>query len=300
MISLSDPFYRRLAMSNAAWSEAQRGSGAGVHKAVIMARGLGTRMRRGHPATMLSPEQAAAADRGLKGLIPLGGSARPFLDYVISGLADAGFDHVSLIIGPEHDALRRQYTVATPPTRVRLSVAVQVEPRGTADAVAAAHAFADGDHFLVINSDNYYLVDVLQALRLLGRPALPGFDRDGLITLGNVDPDGVARFALLRVTPDGDLEGIVEKPDAATMVAMGPDALVSMNCWLFGPLIFEACAHVTPSARGELELAGAVQWAIASGERFKVLRYSRPVLDLTSRADVEDVARRLRDVDVRL
>jgi glucose-1-phosphate thymidylyltransferase len=300
LISLSDPFYRRLAMSNATWSEAQRGSGAGVHKAVIMTRGLGTRMRRGHPATALSPEQAAAADRGLKGLIPLGGSARPFLDYVISGLADAGFDHVCLIIGPEHDALRRQYTVATPPTRLRLSFAVQVEPRGTADAVAAARAFADGDHFLVINSDNYYPVDVLRALRLLGRPALPGFDRDGLITLGNVDPDRVARFALLRVTRDGDLEGIVEKPDAATMAAMGPDALVSMNCWLFGPLIFEACAHVTPSARGELELADAVQWAIASGERFKVLRYSRPVLDLTSRADVEDVARRLRDVDVRL
>jgi dTDP-glucose pyrophosphorylase len=271
-----------------------------ARKAVIMARGLGTRMRRGDRETKLSLEQAAAADRGVKGLIPLGSVGRPFLDYVISGLADAGFEEVCLVIGPEHDAVRTQYTVDTPPTRVRLSFAVQAEPRGTADAVIAARTFASGERFLVINSDNYYPVDVLRALRLLGRPGLPGFDRDGLINKGNIDPDRVARFALLRVSRDEELEGIVEKPDAATIQAFGPDALVSMNCWLFGPLIFDACAAVTPSGRGELELADAVQRAIAMGERFRVLRFSRPVLDLTSRSDVADVARRLRGVDVRL
>jgi dTDP-glucose pyrophosphorylase len=271
-----------------------------ARKAVIMARGLGTRMRQSDRGTKLSPEQAAIADRGLKGLIPIGGSGRPFLDYVISGLADAGFEQVCLVIGPEHDALRRQYTVVTPPARVHISFAVQVEPRGTADAVAVARPFADGEQILVINSDNYYPIDVLRALRLLGSPGLPGFERDALVAEGNIDPDRVARFALLRVAPDQHLAGIVEKPDAATMAAMGPEALVSMNCWLFGPRIFDACAVVTPSVRGELELADAVQRAIAMGERFRVLRCARPVLDLTSRADLADVARRLGDVDVRL
>jgi glucose-1-phosphate thymidylyltransferase len=271
-----------------------------ARKAAIMARGLGTRMRRGDQDAALSPEQAAVADRGVKALIPLGGSGRPFLDYVVSGLADAGVEDVCLIIGPEHDALRRHYTVEHPPTRVRISFAVQAEPRGTADAVLAAREFAADDHFLLINSDNYYPVDVLRDLRLLGRPALPGFDREGLVEQGNIDPARVARFALLRVTHDGLLEGIVEKPDAATLRAMGPDALVSMNCWLFGPRIFDACAAVTPSIRGELELSDAVQRAIAMGERFRVFRCSRPVLDMTSRADVADVERRLRGVDVRL
>jgi glucose-1-phosphate thymidylyltransferase len=286
LICPEDPFYRRLAMSNAA------------RKAVIMARGLGTRMRREDRDAALSPEQAAVAARGVKALVPIGG--RPFLDYVVSGLADAGFDQVCLVIGPEHDAVRRHYTVETPPTRLALSFAVQTEPRGTADAVAAARAFTGGDLFLVINSDNYYSVDVLRALRLLGGPGLPGYDRRALVEQGNIDQARIARFALLRLTADGDLERIVEKPDPAALRTFGPDAPVSMNCWLFGPGIFDACAAIAPSSRGELELADAVQRAIAMGERFHVLRVARPVLDLTSRADVADVVRRLRGVDVTL
>ena len=263
-----------------------------------MARGLGTRMRREDRAAHLSREQAEVAGRGVKALLPI--AERPFLDYVISGLADAGFEHVCLVVGPEHDALRNRYTVEAPPTRVAVSFALQAQPRGTADAVLAARPFAGDDLFLVINSDNYYPVEVLRALRLLGCPALPGFDRRGLVERGTIDPDRIARFALLRVNARRELEGIVEKPDPETIRALGPDALVSMNCWLFGPPIFDACAAVTPSVRGELELADAVSEAITRGERFRVLFVSAPVLDLTSRADVAEVARRLRGVDVTL
>lgn len=269
-----------------------------VRKAVIMARGLGTRMRRADREASLSPEQAEAAGRGLKALLPIG--ERPFLDYVISGLADAGFERVCLVIGPEHDALRRRYTIESPPRRVAMSFAVQPEPRGTADAVLAARAFAGDEMFLVMNSDNYYPVDILRALRVQAHPALPGFDPRALVEEGNIDPDRIARFALLRLTPADDLAAIVEKPDADTVRAFGPGALVSMNCWLFGPRIFDACAAVAPSSRGELELADAVQRAIAMGERFRVLRVSAPVLDLTARADVAEVSRRLGGVAVSL
>ncbi len=269
-----------------------------VRKAVVMARGLGTRMRREDREAALRPEQADVAGRGVKALLPIG--ERPFLDYVISGLADAGFDQVCLVIGPEHHALRQRYTIERAPTRVACSFAIQTEPRGTADAVLAARGFTGDELFLVINSDNYYPVDVLRALRLLGRPALPGFDRRGLVERGNIDPGRIARFALLRVSAADDLEGIVEKPDPATVRAFGPEALVSMNCWLFGPPIFDACVAIPPSPRGELELADAVQHAIAIGERFRVLRVSAQVLDLTSRADVAEVERRLRGMDVTL
>jgi len=269
-----------------------------VRKAVIMARGLGTRMRREDRAADLSREQAQIAGRGVKALLPIGD--RPFLDYVISGLADAGFEQVCLVIGPEHDDLRSRYTVQAPPTRVTVSFATQVEPRGTADAVLAARDFAGDELFLVINSDNYYPVDVLRALRLLACPALPGFDRRGLVEGGNIEPNRIARFALLRVDANSHLQGIVEKPDPDAARTLGPDALVSMNCWLFGPLVFEACAAVAPSPRGELELADAVERAIAMGERFRVLRVSAPVLDLTSRADVAEVTRLLHGIEVRL
>jgi glucose-1-phosphate thymidylyltransferase len=272
-------------------------SSALADKAVIMARGLGTRMRREAAGAALSADQARAADRGVKALIPIG--QRPFLDYVISGLADAGFDQVCLVIGPEHDELRRYYTEEAPPVRVRVAFAVQQEPRGTADAVLSARAFAGGDPFIVVNSDNYYPVDVLKAMRTLGGPGLPAFDADALVRDGNIERERVARYALLDLTPDDCLARIIEKPDAAIVAAMGPSAWVSMNCWRFSPCIFDACRRVTPSPRGELELAEAVQRAVAAGERFRVVRFHLPVLDMTSRADIADVARRLSHLDVR-
>jgi glucose-1-phosphate thymidylyltransferase len=75
-------------------------------RAVILARGLGTRMRREDGATGLTGPQAAVADTGVKGLIPVG---RPFLDYAISGLADAGITDVCLVVSPGPSPLRERY-----------------------------------------------------------------------------------------------------------------------------------------------------------------------------------------------
>src|SRR5207244_11223120 len=64
-------------------------AGGVTTQAVILARGLGTRMRRdsGEGIAPLSAAQAKAAESGAKGMMPF---ARPLLDYVISALADAG------------------------------------------------------------------------------------------------------------------------------------------------------------------------------------------------------------------
>ena len=125
----------------------------------------------------------------------------------------------------------------------------------------------------------------------------PGFDREALVTQGNIDPERIRRFALLRVSSDGYLEEIVEKPDEATFNAMGPHALVSMNLWAFNPVIFDACRRVKPSARGELELPDAVRIAMKElGERFKVLPFTAPVIDMGRRGDVASVVSFLREV----
>src|SRR6266496_6133829 len=125
--------------------------GTPARKAVVLARGLGTRMRQSDGMARLDPAQEAAAAAGIKAMISFG---RPFLDYVLSALADAGLEEVCLVIGPEHAAVRDYHTTTVPPRRVRLAFAVQEEPRGTADAVLAAEQFAAGEGFLVINSDN--------------------------------------------------------------------------------------------------------------------------------------------------
>jgi len=267
----------------------------GAEKAVIMARGLGTRMRKADGAAALDKEQTAIADSGLKAMIPIG---RPFMDYVLSGLADAGYAEACLVIGPEHQIVRDYYR-ENPPKRIRIQFAVQEKPLGTADAVLSVKALIGDELFLVINSDNYYPVDALRGLRELKHAGIALFERDQLIAGSNIPEERIQKFAVAKVSPGGFLERIYEKPLEDTIRALGPPIYVSMNSWLFSPAIFQACLSIHPSARGELELTDAVQYAIdVLGEQFSVRTYRSPVLDLSSRSDIAAVAERLREANV--
>jgi glucose-1-phosphate thymidylyltransferase len=266
-----------------------------ARKAVILARGLGSRMRSEDAGAALDPEQASVARTGVKAMIPIG---RPFLDYVLSGLADAGCEEACLVIGPEHGAVRDYYASASPPRRIRVRFAIQQEPLGTADALLAAEAFADGEDFLVLNSDNYYPVRALADLRRLSEPGAALFERGALLAQSNIEPDRIRSFAVCAVTPDGYLAAIFEKPDAAALAAAGPEPLISMNCWRFSPAIFGPCRATQLSPRGEKELPRAVAEAVGAGQiRIRVLRLREGVLDLSRRADIASVAARLRGVE---
>lgn len=266
-------------------------------RAIILARGLGTRMRQDDADAMLDAAQATVADAGMKGMIPIG---RPFLDYVISALADAGITDVCLVIGPEHQAVRDYYGTL-PLARVRVHFAVQREPRGTADAVAAARDFADDATILVLNSDNYYPVEAYRQLAALGRSGLVGFEREALVAQGNIPEERIRKFALVACDAAGQMTSIVEKPDETIYARLAGHAFVSMNLWSFSPVIFEACRRVQPSERGELELQDAVRIAMRElGERFAVIPYAGGVLDLSSRRDVASVSECLAGTAVRL
>jgi glucose-1-phosphate thymidylyltransferase len=265
-----------------------------VSKAVIMARGLGTRMRKADESVALNQDQTAAAGIGVKAMIPID---RPFLDYVLSGLADAGYSEVCLVIGPEHQMIRDYFTVQSPPQRIRVGFAVQEKPLGTADAVLAAREFVNDELFLVMNSDNYYPVETLRSLRELQGSGVALYDRDSLISLSKMPEDRVLKFAVAKVSGDGHLERIYEKPLEETVRGLGFPILVSMNCWLLSPVIFQACLSIRPSARGELELTDAIQYAIDSlGEKFTIQVFKAPVLDMSSRSDIAIVTEKLRGV----
>lgn len=266
-------------------------------KAVILARGLGTRMRQSDSRAALDSQQEAIAATGNKALIPIG---RPFLDYVLTLLADAGFRRICLVVGPEHEAIRDYYGRQLQPERLSIEFAIQAEPRGTADAVAAAERFAGDDFFLVINSDNYYPLSALQALVREQGPATALFD-DESMRRGNVAEERLAKFAIGVVDGDGCLQRIVEKPDPDTLEQWGRPLWLSMNCWRFGPRIFRACRAISPSPRNEFELTDAVQYSIdALGEKYRVLKIREAVLDLTSRNDIAAVKAVLEEKEVNL
>ena len=276
-----------------------------THKAIILAAGLGTRMRKSASNQSLTQEQSSVAAEGIKALIPID---RPFLDYSLSGLADAGIQSVCLVIGPKADQLRDYYS-NVPCHRISISFAVQSQPLGTAHALASASGFAGDDPVLVLNSDNHYPVEALRSARLAKGAATIGFESDALIAKSNIPAERVAAYAVMQQDDEGYLKDIIEKPDAETWDSLRDDTLddpgaprlISMNCWRFNPAIFQACRSIDPSSRGEFEMADAVMYSIEKlDQRYQVIASDGGVLDLSHQEDIASVTRWLREVEVTL
>ena len=107
-------------------------SGDLIDKAVILSAGLGTRMIKANSHAVLDAKQAAVADSGVKAMMPID---RPFLDYVLSIVAEAGYEKVCLVIGPEHHELRDYYANQLKTQRLEISFAVPI----SADVYIISH-----------------------------------------------------------------------------------------------------------------------------------------------------------------
>lgn len=275
-----------------------------MKKAVILAAGLGTRMRKADEAAQLSSEQAQIAQTGVKALIPIpaasGAQARPFLDYVLGAIADAGIESACLVIGPDHHQVRDYYQ-SLPRKRLKIDFAVQAKPLGTANAVASAESFAGNDPFLMINSDNYYPAAAVRGLAGLSGNGVAAFHREAMIKGSNIEAERIQKFAAAEINSAGHMVRVHEKPSAETLATLGNDIYLSMNCWRFGPSIFEACRKIKPSPRGEYEITDAAQYVIDQlDEPFTAVKIYEPVLDMSSRADIGEVGRRLSTMKIDL
>ena len=268
-----------------------------VNTAVILAAGLGTRLRREDDLAQLTADQVSIARTGIKALIPID---RPFLDYVLTSVADAGIEQVCLVIGPNHNVIRNYYE-GLKCRRLQIKFAIQREPKGTADAVASAADLVGDKPFLMLNSDNYYPLEVLRTLRNLPSNGVAGFDRRSLRPDGIISSEQLTQFCIIKTNASDELGQIIEKPDVAVINALPDPVLVNMNCWRFGPSIFAASRAIRPSARGEFEIPDAVMHSIKYlGDRYRVLQSDGPVLDISSRRDIETVTTQLADVKVAL
>ena len=138
-----------------------------------------------------------------------------------------------------------EYYTELRPRRMTIEFAVQVQPLGTADAVAAAEQVVGQRPFIMINSDNYYPLQAFCGLRDAPGPAVAIFDQETLVAESNIPAERIAKFAVVEGITEADgsmrLKRIIEKPDEATLARLPRPLGVSMNCWRFGPAIFEAC-----------------------------------------------------------
>jgi len=253
-------------------------------------------MRRDTAGVELDAAQAAIANHGIKGMIP-DSRGRPFLDHVLSSLADAGITEVCVVIGPDHQVIPAYYATH-PPRRVRLAFAIQHAATGTADGLLAAEPWAAGRDVIVLNADNLYPVGAIRALVTLGGSGLVAFDRDALIRESNIDPDRIGAFAILTLRADDTLAAIVEKPGAEYRHSETHATEISMNIWRFDAAMFDACRQVPFSPRGEHELPVAVGAAVDAGMLLQAVRVHAGVLDLSNRGDIVTVAQRLGAMEI--
>jgi len=275
-----------------------------VTKAVILARGLGTRMQKQVSGLRLDPRIKEFANKGWKAFIPVK-DGRPFLDYTIFILRKAGLKEICLVIGPEHEAMREYYSrIDEKLPDLSIFFAIQEKPLGTADAVYSARKFVGDESFIVLNGDNLYPEEAIELLRRQKKEIcyVAGFEKESLVKNSNFDEDRIKAFAVMEVDDNWNLVRIIEKPEEPEKYRTKRGILINMNLWRFTPDIFWACERIQPHPiRKEYEITAAVQLLIEEKKiPVKVIPISAGVLDLTYRTDIPRIIERLESLNLHL
>ena len=272
---------------------------------VIMAAGASSRMRRslesgdsGTPAGMDIPIGIP------KAMIPVGQGGRPFLDYLLLNVVQAGYNDVVIVVSASDDMIRGRYTELSDaglPPGLQVSFAVQEipdgreKPAGTADALLCAlESRPDwaGERFTVCNSDNLYPVTALRTvLETKYENSMIAFDCHAL----GLPREKIKTFAVIMTDSSWHVLEIVEKPDPATYEKTA-DASgrinISMNVFRFSyDMIFPILGEVPfDPVRDEKELPAAIRMMIDRHPgSLHAIPLSEPVPDLTSGKDINSV-----------
>ena len=112
-------------------------------KAIVLAGGLGTRLKKRVPELP-------------KPMAPVAGS--PFLEYVLDRLVAGGVSEIILSIGYMANVIMAHFE-HTYRTAV-VSYAVETEPLGTCGAIAHALRGKGDDPVLVLNGDTFLNIDI--------------------------------------------------------------------------------------------------------------------------------------------
>ena len=233
--------------------------------AVVLAGGLGTRMRSDTP----------------KHLHPILG--RRMVDWVLQATRALEPDKLVVVSSPEaHDAFDD------------VEVAVQAEPRGTGDALASARDALDGfdGDVLVVSGDTPLLTS-----ELLERFVETHRGDGAAATVLTFEPDDPGAYGRIVRGEDGGVCEIVEAADASEeQLKIGE---VNSSIYVFAAdRVWPAVDKLeAANAQGELYLTDAVRHLVAGGERVAA-HVANPALDaegVNTRVELAAAAAALRD-----
>ncbi|MBL8874680.1 MAG: NTP transferase domain-containing protein [Phycisphaerae bacterium] len=195
-------------------------------KGVILAGGTGSRLS---PLTLVTN----------KHLLPI--YNQPMVHYPIKCLTNAGIDEILVVTGGEHagDFLRLLKNGKQLGIR-HLEYAYQEGSGGIADALKLAQDFADGQPICVILGDNIIERNIKAAANNYRE------QKSGAKILLKKVPDP-QRFGVARLENNRIVE-IIEKPKSPT------SDLAVTGIYFYDQTVFDICATLKPSGRGELEI----------------------------------------------
>lgn len=146
-----------------------------IKEAIILAGGLGTRLREAVPDLP-------------KCMAPI--LAKPFIGYLVDYLVQQGIEKFIFCLGYKHEIVE-QY-LNTQYSHLDIIYSVEDEPLGTGGAILLACGLIAGETALVLNGDTFFRVDIIQLAAFhelcgadctLALKPLQHFDRYGVVQL---------------------------------------------------------------------------------------------------------------------
>jgi glucose-1-phosphate thymidylyltransferase len=196
-----------------------------IKKGIVLAGGAGSRL---YPLTLVASKQ----------LQPV--YDKPMIYYPLSTLMLAGINDI-LIISTPHDVPRFEALLGDGSRfGIRLSYAVQAEPKGIAQAFLVGEEFIAGDPVCLILGDNIFYGQ-MRIDRIMTE-----FSRGAMVFGYQVqDPE---RYGVVEFDKAGQVLSIEEKP-------LQPKSHFAVpGLYLYDQQVVEITRNMRPSLRGELEI----------------------------------------------
>ncbi|MGB2628842.1 MAG: nucleotidyltransferase family protein [Candidatus Acidiferrum sp.] len=169
-------------------SAAFRGSGKKLPPTLILAGGLGTRLRSAYSA-------------GPKSMAPVSG--RPFLDYLLGWLKSEGVEDVILCVGYMKSHIRK-FIGSGRKWGMKVEYSNERKQLGTGGAVKKAERLISGSRLLVVNGDTFLNVRLSELIEF-------HISQKTLATLAAVRVKDAGRYGTLRMDRGRRVTAFLEK-----------------------------------------------------------------------------------------
>jgi glucose-1-phosphate thymidylyltransferase len=209
-----------------------------TRKGIILAGGSGTRL---WPITMGVSKQ----------LLPV--YDKPMIYYPLSVLLLGGVREIAIITTPEDQTQFMRLMGDGSQWGIALTYIVQPSPDGLAQAYLLARDFLAGAPSVLVLGDNIFFGHGLPEMLASADARTQGGTVFGYRV---ADPE---RYGVVDFGPDGTVRAILEKPE------LPPSNFAVTGLYYLDGRAPELAARITPSARGELEIADLLEIYRAEG-----------------------------------